>query len=606
MFTSTYPFVNGVQDNGDYLPSNSVTLATILKSNGYQTAAFVSSFVLDRRFGLDQGFNTYDSPEDLEMKSSDPGDIKRPGSEVVRAGTEWLKAHLTERFFLFLHLYDLHTPRSLSAADKARYGDGYDSEIAYVDDQIGKFLKFLAAHRLLDKSLIVFVSDHGESLGEHGENTHGFFIYQSTLHVPFIVHWPTGSLRLPPIINSPASLIDVVPTILGAAGIPIPATLQGTNLLKSGQTSSDIYSESIYPNRHFGTSMLASLRQGHYKYIDAPKPEFFDLAEDPQETNNLYNTKASVASAYRERIKQLRAPYHTSKKERLPLSPEVIQRLHALGYMSGSSPVSDLSSHLADPKDKIGEFEQYGRAVELGAKGSLQEANVLLEAILNRDPGLLDVRLALGLNYQRMGKDIDALEQFRQVLVSDPTSAIAHFDAALSYYNLQKLDVAMQESKAALALSPRYMKAEALLAEILVQQHDYLGASAAFQRILQTSPSDYEAHYGLGVLAALKNDWETGVEHLQKALAVAPNSAEAHNSLGSIYLRTERLESARQEFEEALRLKPDYAWAHYNLALVYRARNERDAARIEFEKALLDDPEFRAAREALNRLEQSQ
>src|SRR5581483_892528 len=314
MFTSTYPFVNGVQDNGDYLPSNSVTLATILKSNGYQTAAFVSSFVLDRRFGLDQGFNTYDSPEDLEMKSSDPGDIKRPDSEVVRAGTEWLKAHLTERFFLFLHLYDLHTPRSLSAADKARYGDGYDSEIAYVDDQIGKFLKFLAAHRLLDKSLIVFVSDHGESLGEHGENTHGFFIYQSTLHVPFIVHWPTGSLRLPPIINSPASLIDVVPTILGAAGIPIPATLQGTNLLKSGQTSSDIYSESIYPNRHFGTSMLASLRQGHYKYIDAPKPEFFDLAEDPQETNNLYNTKASVASAYRERIKQLRAPYHTSKK----------------------------------------------------------------------------------------------------------------------------------------------------------------------------------------------------------------------------------------------------------------------------------------------------
>src|SRR5207247_2395121 len=186
LLTSTYPFVNGIEDNGQQLGPNVVTLATILKSRGYATAAFVGGFVLDRRFGLNQGFDFYDSPFDLHRRRGiDPGDVKRLGEEVVRAANHWLEENSGQPFFLFLHLYDLHTPYDLPAALRKRFpGPGYEAELAYVDEVLGGFWSALAQQRLLEKALVVFTSDHGESLGDHGESTHGYFIYQSTLRVP--------------------------------------------------------------------------------------------------------------------------------------------------------------------------------------------------------------------------------------------------------------------------------------------------------------------------------------------------------------------------------------------------------------------------------------
>ena len=452
----------------------------------------------------------------------------------------------------------------------------------------------------------MFTSDHGESLGEHGESTHGFFIYQSTLHVPLIIHWPNGGALLPTQVDSPASLLDVMPTILSAVRLPIPGSLQGRSLLRPVEDPSDVYSESVYPKKHFGASALASLRRGHYKYIDAPKPEFFDLAQDPDEANNLYATKGALASAYRERLNGLRQIYEPHlQREGETLNPEAIERLHALGYLTGNSSVSPSSQRLADPKDRIVDYEEYGRATRLATLGQLQEANALLVGLLKKDPHLQDVRLSLGLNQQRLGRDLEALELFREVLVADPMMAIAHFDAGLSYYNLHRFDEAAEELKVAVALSPDYTKAEELLANILLQKQEYDQARERFNHILQTTPDDYEANYNLGVLAALKDDWEDGVKYLKAALTTDPDSAEAHNTLGSIYVRKGDPESARGEFEEAIRLKADYAWAHYNLGLVYRVLREPEAARTEFQKALVADPEFRAARDALTHLEQS-
>jgi choline-sulfatase len=611
MLTSTYPFVNGVEDNAERLAPGAVTLATTLRSHGYQTAAFLGSFVLDRRFGLDQGFETYDSPSSLLNKgSSDTGDIKRKGEDVARAGEDWLNTHADRPFFLFLHLYDLHTPYNLTPEEEADYGKGYNGELHYIDHVIGNLLDYLAAHNLVDHSLIVFTSDHGEGLGDHGETTHGFFTYQSTLNVPLIIHWPShgpaGSAQLPARVDTPASLLDLSPTILDAVKLATPKAMQGTSMLSSGGMPREVWSESVYPQRHFGTSALTTLRRGHYKYIAAPRPEFYDLAQDPGELNNLYASKAFVASAYRERLIRLRALY----KPRTPkgwntLSPEAIERLHALGYLTGTSSAPSIASNAVDPKDRIADYEAYGRAIAVATLGHLEESDVELQSILAKDPDLSDVRLMLGLNQQRMGKNAEALDQFRAVLASDPTSAVAHLDAGLSYFNLRQFDQAGKELNATLAISPGYVKAEILLAKTLAQKGNLEGATAEFNQVLAQTPDNYEAHDGLGTVAAMRGDFAESERQLKTALALEPGAVETHNTLGNVYLHKGELSAARDEFEEVLRLKPNYASAHYNLGVTLGALKDIEGARAEFARALQADPNYQPARDALDRLPKS-
>jgi choline-sulfatase len=611
MLTSTYPFVSGVEDNGERLAAGTVTLAGTLRSHGYQTAAFLGSFVLDRRFGLDQGFDTYDSPAvSLNTDSSDPGDIKRKGDAVADDAEAWLGTHSDRPFFLFLHLYDLHTPYNLSATEEAKYGKGYQGELGYIDHVIGGFWDYLAAHGLVNQSLIVFTSDHGEGLGDHGETTHGFFIYQSTLHVPLIIHWPVdrhwpaGKAPMAERVDTPATLLDLSPTILDAVGLPVPQAMQGASMLGAGGPRRDVFSESLYPQRHFGSRALSALRSGHYKYIEAPRPEFYDLAQDPGERTNLYPSKVSVASAYRERLTQLRTAYKArTQAGSNALSPEAIERLHALGYLTGTNSPPSAASSAVDPKDRIADYEEYGRAIYLASAGHLEESNSALKAILAKDTDLPDVRLTLGLNEQRMGKDAEALDQFRTVLEAEPTSAIAHLDAGLSYYNLRQYDPAGKELNAALAISPGYAKAEIWLAKTLAQKGEFGQAAAQFNRVLQENRDSFNAHDGLGTLAAMQGDWNESEKQLKAALSIDPGAAETHNTLGNVYLRKGEMALARGEFEEAVRLKPNYAAAHYDLGMALVALKELDGARSEFQKALSADPSYLPAREALARMD---
>ncbi len=607
LLTSTYPFVNGVEDNGDRLAPGTTTLATTLRAHGYRTAAFLGGFVLDPRFGLNQGFDVYDSPSvSLQGGTNDPGDIKRKGETVAEAGEAWLQANSGSPFFLFLHFYDLHTPYNLSAAEKAKYGDGYAGELGYVDEVMGGVWKYLVAHDLVNHSLIIFTSDHGEGLGEHGESTHGFFLYQSTLHVPLVVHWPAGGARLPAQVDAPASLLDVSPTILDAVHISAPPEMQGKSLLETGGEPRDIYSQSVYAEKHFGTSSLSSLRRGHYKYIEAPRPEFYDLAQDPAETTNLYASKATVASAYHERLMQLRQQFKArSPGTQNALSPEAVERLHALGYLTSSPTATGAVESKVDAKDRIVAYEAYGHAIALASLGRLNEADSELNAILAKDHDLYDVRLALGLNEQRMGQNAAAIEQFRTVLAADPASALAHLDAGLSYYNLRQFDEADKELNATLAISPGYLKAEIWLAKTLGQKGDYAGSAAEFNQVLQQAPGSYEARDGLGTLAAMRGDWDESEKQLKAALALEPGAVEGHITLGDVYLRQARTDLARGQFEEALRLQPDSAPAHYNLGLAFVQLKQPDAARNEFEKALSADPNYRPAREALARFNTS-
>jgi len=612
LLTSTYPFVNGIEDNGQQLGPNVVTLATILKSRGYATAAFVGGFVLDRRFGLNQGFDFYDSSFDLRRRAGgDPGDIKRSGEKVVRFARQWLEENSARPFFVFLHLYDLHTPYTLPPGLRRSQGPGYDAALSYVDQVLGNFWKYLAQRDLLKKTLVIFTSDHGEGLREHDESTHGYFIYQSTMWVPLIFRWPTGTGTYPARLDEPVSLLDVAPTVLQFLGLPQSPQFQGRSLLglmqrKAPAPEAEVYGESRYGHNHFGVSSLRSLRLGRYKYIEAPKPELYDLSRDPDETRNLYAADRSLALAYRERLGAVRSrfqPQQTAKPA--ALSPDVVAKLSSLGYVALSGSQSAPAESGLDPKDRIAEYEQYGRAIVLASSGRVVESSELLKQLLKKDPGLTDVHISLGLSQQKQHQHNEAIQHFREVLKKDPLNVLAHFNLGVSYYEMRQADEAVKELEAALAIAPYYTRAEELLGTIWLEKKDHERAKSHFNHMLTVSPGDFSAHYNLGVMATLEGRWEESTRHLNEALRADPQSAEAHNTLGSSFLRRGELERARGEFVEAIRLQPKFAWAYYNLGLIFRQQKKHGEATRAFRQALAADPTFRPARDALERLRDS-
>ena len=303
LFTSTYPFENRVEENGERVPAGVVTLASVLQSRGYKTAAFIGSDFLDRRYGLDQGFEDYDSPFGHEVTGvTNPlaQSLRRDGALVVRAARQWLDAHRAQPVFVFVHLFDLHVPYTLPAEVARQHGiSRYDAQLEYVDQVMGHFQQYLIQSGWWDKSLVVVFGDHGEGLGDHQETDHGYYIYESTLHVPLILHWPgkdrksklvtrnskfeTGnstrvsSFEFPvSSFKEPVGLIDVAPTILDYLRVPVPPSFEGASqlgALKAAESArpSGVYSESLYAHDAFGWAPLRALRVGKYKYIQAPR-----------------------------------------------------------------------------------------------------------------------------------------------------------------------------------------------------------------------------------------------------------------------------------------------------------------------------------------------
>jgi choline-sulfatase len=532
----------------------------------------------------------------------------------VHAATQWIEKNSSAPFFVFLHLYDLHTPYNLPPRFRAGSGvSDYDSEVAYVDETIGTFLNFLARQGLSQKVLLVFTSDHGEGLGEHAEGAHGYFIYQTTLWVPLIIHWPSASGSVPARVNEPASLLDVAPTILEYLRVSRPPQFQGQTLFglvqgKSPWRAVGVYSESLYGQKHFGVAGLRSLRLGRYKYIDAPKPEFYDLMQDPGETTNLYASQRDLATSYRDRLLFLRSHYRAQRSSSQVVSPEVEARLRSLGYVSGptTSPVgfpqSEAGGSAPDPKDAIATYERYGYALRLATDGHLSESREILTELLAQDAGLIDVRLTLGLTLQELNQHIDAVQQFLQILKQDPLNVLAHFDLGLSYVALGRLEDSIREFQATLTIAPYYTRAEEELGKIFLKQGDFQQAQSHFEHLLTIAPNDYDAHYTLGALAIRDGHADKAVRELSAALRVNPQSAEAHNTLGSLYFLHGELDEAQREFAQAIQYEPGFAQAHYNLGLVFRKRLENNKAAEEFRIALQDDPEFRVARDALDKL----
>jgi arylsulfatase A-like enzyme len=571
LFTSTYPFANGIRENAQTLPAGTATLATILEEHGYKTAAFIGGYFLERRFGLAQGFETYDSPFDNRPVKG-ALDLKRPAAQVIDSAERWLDKNSGHPFFLFVHLFDLHEPYDPPAAYRACAPQSeYDQELAYVDDQIDRFHDYLAKSGLDRRALVVIFSDHGESLGDHGENTHGYFVYQSTLHVPLIFHWP-GSNEISNLksgisesarargpdapmssmqlmhsrVDAPAGLIDVAPTILDVLGISPPRAFSGHSLLDlakgEGSPPRDIYSESSYAHDMFGWSKLHSLRSGNYQLIDAPKPEFYDLKTDPEELHNLLPGEAALTATYREKLAALVSEYSPpgpeGKKPAAPASTSA-EDLRGLGYLDITAPRPALDDSGIDPKDRLFEYKRYLMAGHLA----------------------------------RIGKAEEAVAEFDAILSEDPKNFPAYLDVAQSEIGLHRCLDAANHLKAAIALAPRNVQAEEMLGDVWITVGDSGRAEAEFERLLIFAPQDYEAHYSLGLVTRGHGKLADAERHFRAAIATKPDSAEAHYQLGMVLESQNRKQDAAREFETAIAADPQYKPARSELARLVRAEH---------------------------------
>jgi len=426
LMTSTYPFENHVEANGENVPPGAVTLASVLRANGYRTAAFIGSMILDRSYGLDAGFDVYDSPfETAPGETPNPysARVRRDATLVTRAARQWIDRNRGEPLFAFLHLYDLHTPYTLpQVAGLAPSVTGYDAELLHVDQALGGLRDALVRDGLWDNALVILLADHGESLGDHGETSHCYFIYESTMHVPLMIHWPAGAAKFPEKVGQPGGLIDVAPTILDFLHIPPPASFAGVSLLP-GQGERAIYGESVYPQESFGWAALRSLQSGPYKYIDAPKAELYDLLKDPGERMNILPAHSDAARQMKARLDALMARYPPKPQPAAAEIPAQIpaqtrQVLGSLGYTAGGR--QPARSQVADPKDKLPEQEAYESGLTSLYSGQYSKAILTLRRIVAQDARNLPALCALGEAWLRSGNPARALGLWQQALERDP------------------------------------------------------------------------------------------------------------------------------------------------------------------------------------------
>ena len=368
MMTGTNPYYHQVHDNLNFrLDDSNITLAELLKSNGFVTGAIIGAFALDGLFGLDQGFDTYDDDinADEQIAKLSPFTSERKADEVTELAQRWLNENGSEKFFLFVHYYDVHHPYQWHDDTAFKYPflvpsfkDAYDSEIAYTDGYVGKIIDTLKQRGLYDSSLIVVVGDHGESLTEHKEATHGFFVYHSSIHVPLVVKVPGLSRKVRN--NDVVGIIDIVPTICHLLGIEPPEAVEGRSLLADAHQDGQrmIYCESMKPTEYNGQSLLG-LAGKRYKYIHTTRPELYDLWDDPHEAENIIDECPEIAARFEARLLSTVTGMDARPGgSKITLDAEARARLAALGYVGGSIETDfDLAGAKEDPKDII-EFHE--------------------------------------------------------------------------------------------------------------------------------------------------------------------------------------------------------------------------------------------------------
>ena len=567
LMTGTFPGAHRVRDNGGfYLGEEQETLAEVVRARGYRTGGFVAAFVLDRRWGIAQGFERFFDDFDLGKYRMDVGldAVQRPGSEVAAKAIEWLDQDRTRPFFAWVHLYEPHAPYDPPASIRERFPPtmigAYDAEIATADLQLRRLLDHLAGDGRLDRTVVVVLGDHGESLGEHGEEQHGFFVYDATVRIPLILAGPTLPSR---IVTDQVRIVDVMPTVLEMLGIDVPKAVQGSSLLplvRGERLNLVALSETWYPRHHYGWSELTAIREGRYHFIAAPTRELYDTETDPGETRNVAEVNPGRTDIQAHALQELVARTASASAPAAPraVDPDVEQRLRALGYVGSSiSPRALETRRRGDPKDKIALYNLMKQAALDSVEGRLDEGIAKVRRALAADPEIVEAYLMLGNMNAKAKRPKESLEAYQKALALDPDNQTAAFSLALAYKTDGKNDA----------------------------------AEAGFERVLALNPRDSKARYQLTDIWMRRGEFERAEAALKRAVADNVERPAFLTKLGECYIEMKRYDEAERSLLDALKDKADQPMAHYDLGLVRDARGQTDAAAREYEAEIARSPD---------------
>ena len=590
LLSGQLPFETGVRDNvGFTVKPGERLLPQMLRDRGFTTAGVVSAYVLRKETGINQGFDFFDG----EMPPASPeisiGQMQRDGAESEAIAERWLTSIGTSRAFLFLHLYEPHKPY----APPARFADytPYDGEIAYADEIVGRLVRYLKSHQLYDRSTVIVVSDHGEGLGDHGEQEHGLFLYDEAIHVPLLVKQESNAgagRRVADLVQH----IDLVPTILDLVKAPVPGGLRGRSLkpLLDGTgrlAQPSIYSEALYARYHFGWSELTAITDDRYRYIRAPREELYDLARDARERSNVADERPKARQALRGALDRVAAGAAIQLPHDIPADAR--ERLQVLGYVGAQALIETKAGEtLPDPKDKREVLERYRDAIDLAGQLRWGQAIALLQQILRDEPELIDVWSQLAVFATRIDRHDQALDAYKHFIALKPDAAIAHLGAAASLLKLRRLDEARDHAQLAAdvaAASDRRGRASAheMLARIALARHDADEARAEATRAREADPAMPLPGYIDGRLLYDQGRYADALPLFSDAIAELKKNgslqiAELHFYAADTLDRLERYDEAVPEFLEELKYFPQNTRARAGLAMVYQANGQTDEA----------------------------
>jgi len=600
ILSGTYPMSNGTRHyTSPNLSPSTGLLPEAFRRHGYETAAFVSAFVLNSSWGLARGFQIYDDhfgPRQNGIR--DPENVERRADETVGHLLAWFQARAQRGaafrpFFVWLHLYDPHSPYDPPAPFHSQYaGRLYDGEVAYADSQLARLFDYLRKSGLYDRTLVVLLADHGESLGEHGEDEHGFFIYNSTLHVPLIFKLPHGE-GAPRVVRRLVGTIDVPPTILELLNLrdPLSRQFQGTSLAsdilgKNAANARPIYSETYYPRDSLGWSELACLTTDRFKYIQAPHPELYDLTKDPHEVRNLYGESSAVAAALREKLMDIERRYSPTQTATVAstLPPETVEKLRSLGYLAYSAPVQAASAGpLPDPKDRLKVYKAIQRARLLNSAGRGEEGNAILETIAREEPKFYVIPFLQAENFAQAHRWDNAERSYLACLKLNP----AFEQAIMGLANLYLRD----EGSAARAKpwldlavhrNPHNFAAYYALGVIARSEKNDQEAYRYFLKAVEENPDYANSQQELGITLVDCKRYEESLGPLSRAESLGQEDPRLEHYFGTALANVGRFKDAVDHYQKALRLKPDFAEARLGLALTYLNLRDRPDATREF------------------------
>lgn len=618
ILSGTLPLTHGLRNNGGgAFPAELPTLATHFAAAGYRTAAFVGSFVLDHRFGLARGFEVYDDQMERGDERVSGFEAERRGAAVAERALAWLARDDPRPFFAWVHFYDAHAPYAPPEPFATQYRDRpYLGEIAAVDGQVGRLLALLGEKGWMETTVVAAVGDHGEALGEHGELTHGLFLYQPTLAVPFIVSAP-GAIPAGTRLEGPVSLADAAATLADLAGRPmappandLPAGRSLAPALRSGTEPPlrEVYSETQYPAT-FGWSPLFALAKGSLKFIAAPRPEVYDLGLDPREAANRALELARPAAGFAARLAELQRA--TVERPAAAIDEATRARLSALGYVApaASSPISS-AAPLRDPKDAAASFRAFEEAQWAVRAGHFAAAITALEPLVAAEPSNAVFRSALAFALRQAGDFARALPLQRQAVALAPKDPDAWFNLGVALADAGQEEEAIAALEGALERDPLRSDALNALGVALTRLGRRAAALDAFERALKIDPGDSRAWNNLGNAYRDAERSEDAERAYQRALSLAPRSPDPLNGLGTLAVARDRPAEALRYFDEALGLNPRLHEVRLNRAIALELSGDRSAAAAAYRDYLTQtagekglDEQRRAAERLLAQLE---